>query len=134
MEKNQIKINPLPHSENAPTKKEVGQLSLDIYKTEDELVILAPIAGISKKDLEISLTDEILIIKGERSTSEEVAEENYYTKECFWGAFSRSIVLPEEADTQKIIANFNHNVLEIRIPLKKREQSKIIKIKTSEEE
>ncbi len=134
MKKNQIKINPLPHSDNTPTKKEIGQLSLDIYKTDTELVILAPIAGVSKKDLEISLTDEILIIKGERKHEEEINEDNYYTKECFWGAFSRSIVLPEEADTQDISANFQHNVLEIRIPLKKHEKSKIIKIKTSEEE
>jgi HSP20 family protein len=129
-----IKINPLPSPSVTKTKsdvpKEVGQLSLDIFKKGNELVLLAPIAGIKPDDVTISITDEVLVIKGTRVQKFEVSEEEYYTKECFWGRFSRSIVLPLEADAKNITANFDNHVLEIHIPLKEVETTKIIKIKS----
>jgi HSP20 family protein len=130
MKNSSIKIHPLPQSESHPLKKEVGQLSLDIYHTDKEIVILAPIAGVTKEDVSISVTDDVLVIKGERDQKEPVPEENYYTKECFWGNFARSIVLPLEADSKQIEASFEKNVLEIRIPKTEKEHTKIIKIKT----
>jgi HSP20 family protein len=128
MKPTSIKIHPLPSNEAEPLKKEVGQLSVDIYRTAKELVILAPIAGVNKDDVKISITDDVLVIKGERPAHENVPEENYYTQECFWGNFSRAIVLPEEADTKNISASFENNVLEIRIPKAEIEETKIIKI------
>lgn len=128
MKPTSIKIHPLPSNEAEPLKKEVGQLSVDIYRTAKELVILAPIAGVNKDDVKISITDDVLVIKGERPSHENVPEENYYTQECFWGNFSRAIVLPEEADTKNISASFENNVLEIRIPKAEIEETKIIKI------
>lgn len=129
MKNSSIKINPLPHNDKTPMKKEVGQLSLDIYHTDKEIVILAPIAGVEKDDISISVTDDVLVIKGERDQREEVPEENFYTKECFWGNFARSIMLPLEADSKNINATFEKNVLEIRIPKTEKETTKIIKIK-----
>lgn len=129
MKKDIIKIHPIVGQAKEPLKKEVGQLSLDIYHTDKEIVILAPIAGVTENDITVSVTDDVLIIKGERKSVEEIAEENYYTKECFWGGFSRSIVLPVEADTKNISATFENNVLEIRIPKTEIEHTKIIKIK-----
>jgi HSP20 family protein len=123
-----IKINPLPEKELL--KKEVGQLSVDIYHKEKEIVILAPIAGVEEKDVKISVTDDVLVIKGTRIAGEGVNDEDYYTRECFWGSFSRSIVLPEEADSKNISANFDNCVLEIRIPKTELEHTKIIKIKS----
>ncbi|MEK7547821.1 MAG: Hsp20/alpha crystallin family protein [Patescibacteria group bacterium] len=124
-----IKIHPLPSGSSEPIKKEVGQLSLDIYQTDKEIVILAPIAGVGKENINIAITDEVLVIKGTRPSKEHISEDCYYTKECFWGDFSRSIVLPEEADTQNASASFENNVLEIKIPKKEIERTKIIKIK-----
>jgi HSP20 family protein len=129
MKNSSIKIHPLPRDEKKPLKKEIGQLSLDIYHTNKEIVILAPIAGVEKDDVALSVTDDVLVIKGEREPGEQVKEEDYYTKECFWGNFARSIVLPLEADTKKITATFEQNVLEIRIPKSEIEHTKIIKIK-----
>lgn len=129
MKATSIKIHPLPSNDDEPMKKEVGQLSVDIYYTDKEIVILAPIAGVEKEKITLSVTDDVLVIRGERSAVEHVAEENYYTKECFWGNFSRSIVLPEEAETKEISASFNNSVLEIRIPKGEKEHTKIIKIK-----
>ena len=131
MKQTSIKINPLPDdSEKSPLQKDVGQLSVDIYYTEKEIVILAPIAGVEKEDIKVSLTEDVLVIKGDRKQIEKVSEENYYIKECFWGPFSRAIVLPLESDLSKISASFENNILEIRIPkTDKQEKTKIIKIK-----
>jgi HSP20 family protein len=125
-----IKIHPIPNDEKTPLKKEVGQLSLDIYHTDKEIIILAPVAGVSKEDIKLSITDDVLVIKGERKLRESVPEENYYTKECFWGDFSRSIVLPLEADIKGVEASFDNCVLEIHIPKTEVEKTKIIKIKS----
>lgn len=122
-----IKIHPLPHDDK-PLTKQVGQLSVDIYQTEQELVIIAPIAGVDKDNLHLSITDDVLVIQGERRSNQQVAEENYNVRECFWGPFSRSIVLPLEADISKVSAEFELNVLTIHIPKSPKEHSKIIKI------
>lgn len=132
MKNTAIKIHPIQEDSNEPINKEVGQLSVDIFQKEKEIVILAPIAGITKEDLKVSVTDDVLVIKGERHAPEEVPEENYYTRECFWGNFSRSIVLPEGADTKNITATFEDNVLEIHIPKGEVEHTKIIKIKNAD--
>jgi len=131
MKQSNIKISPINH-EDPPIKKEVGQLSVDIYHTDNEIVILAPIAGVKENDIEISLTDDVLVIKGKRDQKDEPPKENYYTKECFWGNFSRAIVLPNEADTKSISANFEDNVLEIRINKSHETATKVIKIKSKE--
>lgn len=130
MKQTSIKINPIPTGDGRePMKKEVGQLSVDIYRTDKEIVIMAPIAGINKDAIKLSVTDDVLVIKGDRPSREEIPEDNYYTHECFWGNFSRAIVLPLEADSKNISATFDDNVLEIRIPRKEVEHTKIIKIK-----
>ncbi len=129
MKPTSIKVHPISSSAQ-PAKKEVGQLSVDIYHLDKEIVILAPIAGVKKEDLHLSITDDVLVIKGERKEKEQVPEDNYYTRECFWGNFSRSIVLPEESDTKNITAAFEDHVLEIRIPKEEKEHTKVIKIKT----
>lgn len=131
MPSSNIKINPIspdPSKTDGPIEKEYGQLSLDIFHLDKEILILAPIAGVKEDNLSIAITDDVLVIKGMRQSKYEIPEENYYTKECFWGNFSRSIVLPPEADTRNISAKFKHNVLEIRIPKSDIESTKVIKI------
>ncbi|MFA7685771.1 MAG: Hsp20/alpha crystallin family protein [Candidatus Gracilibacteria bacterium] len=128
-----IKINPLlkdSSKNDGPIGKEYGQLSLDIFHLDKEIIVLAPIAGVKEEDISISITEDVLVIRGNRQSKYEVSEENYYTKECFWGNFSRSIVLPLEADTKNISAKFEHNVLEIHIPKPdpETEGPKVIKI------
>lgn len=129
MKNSSIKIHPADGSDT-PLKKEVGQLSLDIYQTEKEIIIVAPIAGVEKENINITVNEDILVIRGDRAQREQVSEENYYTKECFWGSFSRAIVLPKEADIKNISASFEQCVLEIRIPKAENETNKIIKIKS----
>jgi HSP20 family molecular chaperone IbpA len=84
-----------------------GQLTVDVYETEAHLVIIAPVAGVEISDIEITVSDgEVLTIRGVRSVVTKVKEDEYLTRECFWGAFSRSIVLPELLDVDSISAGF----------------------------
>ena len=131
MTNSNIKITPIHKSEikkNTPLGKEYGQLSLDIFHLDKELIILAPIAGVKEEDINISVTDDVLVIRGTRQERFNIPEENYYTKECFWGNFSRSIVLPLEAETKYISAKFDNNVLEIHIPKGEIQKTQVIKI------
>ncbi|MEK7544649.1 MAG: Hsp20/alpha crystallin family protein [Patescibacteria group bacterium] len=107
-----------------------GQLAVDIYQTAKEIIILAPIAGVDSKDVDVSVTDEVLTIKGARHLERKIEEEDYFTKECFWGGFSRSIILPESAELGKINATFEKGILEIRIPRGERIKTKVVRIKT----
>jgi len=110
---------------------EEGQLALDVYQTKDHIVILAPIAGVKLDDMTVSVVDDVLTIKGQRHLEVTVEEENYFTQECFWGDFSRSIVLPASVDSNRISASFKDGVLKIEIPKIEKVRSKVIRIKTS---
>lgn len=106
----------------------VGQLSVDIFQQNNEIIILAPVAGSTSKDVTISVTDDVLTIKGERLPDHKVEEKDFLTKECFWGKFERSIVLPKNANSKEIAASFKNNILEIHIPKTSDEKTKIVKI------
>ena len=113
------------------TDDEEGQLALDVYQTKDNIVILAPIAGVKLDDMTVQVADDVLTIKGRRHLATTVNTENYFTQECFWGDFSRSIVLPASVDSNKISAHFKDGVLKIEIPKIEKVRSKVIRIKTS---
>jgi len=107
-----------------------GQLALDVFQTNKHIVILAPVAGVKLDDMTVEVSDDVLTIKGHRQYEKTVEEENYFTQECFWGDFSRSIVLPASVDSNKISASFDDGVLKIEIPKIEKARSKTIKIKT----
>lgn len=93
-----------------------GQLAVDVFQNEKEIVIIAPIAGIKKDDVSISVTDDVLTIRGTRAFHFTVSPDEYVTRECYWGTFSRTIILPETADRTKVAASFKNAILTIRIP------------------
>ena len=78
-----------------------GQLTIDVYQTENDVVIKSTIAGVKPEDLDVSINNDMVTIKGERTSEEEVSEENYYYQECYWGGFSRSVVLPVDVVSEK---------------------------------
>ena len=100
-----------------------GELSVDVYQTPDSIVIKAFIAGVQPNSVDISLTREMLTISGTRQDEKEVEEDNYFQRELYWGAFSRTILLPEEVDVDMAEASEKHGILMIRLPKinKKRE-------------
>lgn len=107
-----------------------GQLALDIYQTPTHIVIVAPIAGVKMPDIDVSITEDVLTIKGKRYLEFDIPDEDYFTQECFWGDFSRSIVLPASVDASKISASFKDAVLKITIPKAEKVKTKIVRIKS----
>ncbi len=111
--------------------EEEGQLSVDIYQTEDELVVKSTIAGATAQDIEISLVDDMLTIRGQRELEEEVGADAYLYRECYWGRFSRSIILPVEVKHDKVAASLHNGVLTIRLPKAKRSKQLTIRVRDS---
>ena len=100
-----------------------GQLAIDVYQTENDLVIQSAIAGVRPENLEIALEKDILTIKGirEKPFNE---EGDYFSQECYWGPFSREIILPAEVDPNQAAAKMKEGVLTIRIPKIRREKKR----------
>ena len=75
---------------------EEGELTIDVYQTPNEIVIKSMVAGVKPEDLDISITRDMVVIKGKRETEKFVKDEDYYHQELYWGSFSRSIMLPAD--------------------------------------
>lgn len=121
----------MPKEEESGTLEEYeGQLAIDVYQTDNEIVIQAPIAGVKPEDLEVSISDEMVNIKGERKLRTEAKKENYLCQECYWGSFSRSYLLPVAVDTAKASASLKDGILTITIPKLEVSKTKILKVKT----
>lgn len=106
-----------------------GQLTVDVYQTEDDIVIKSTIAGVTPDDIDIGITSEMVTIKGRRRADEVVDAEDYYFQELYWGSFSRTVILPEDVDVDKASASMKNGVLTLRLP--KLARSKIKKVKVS---
>lgn len=98
-----------------PAAKE-GQLTVDVFQTAAEIIIQSAIAGVSQSDLDISLTREMVTIKGSRPRPETATAASYDHRELYWGAFSRAIILPMEVDVDKAKATLKNGLLTIRLP------------------
>lgn len=109
---------------------EEGELTVDIYDKDDSIVIQSTVAGVKPEDLEVSITSDMVSIKGTRQPADRVPEERYYYKELFWGTFARTVILPEEIDENRTEASLKHGLLTISLPKKKRGIAQKVKIKT----
>jgi HSP20 family protein len=106
-----------------------GQLAVDVYQTKDNVVIKAPIAGVTADRLDIEVAEDIVNIRGERVEEKEVDREHYYVQECYWGSFSRSVILPTSTMAEKASAALKDGVLTITIPKVAQDKVKKIKVK-----
>jgi len=102
-------------SEWAGEKDLEGQLLIDVYQTPQEIIIKSTVAGINPEDLKISLHNDLLTIKGKRSEDNNIKEEDYFYKECYFGSFSRSIILPAEVNNQRVDAILENGVLTVTL-------------------
>jgi len=105
-----------------------GELAIDVYQTEGELIIQSAIAGVKPEDLDISMERDVISIKGIRQNPFK-EEGDYFTQECYWGPFSREIILPTEVDPERIEAVMKDGVLTVRIPKIMREKLRKIKVR-----
>lgn len=118
----------IEHTEGEEPTLDVGQVALDILDTEDAIVIVAPLAGIDISDIDISVTRNILTISGERIRPPVYGNaQRILVNECFYGPFSRSIILPENLSFNKVSATMEDNLLSVAVP-KLNFPSKTIKI------
>lgn len=106
-----------------------GQLTVDVYQTPETIIVESTIAGVKPDDIDIDVTAESVTIRGERHQEEKIAENDYFYRECFWGKFSRSIILPQEVDPDKAHSTLRNGVLTIKLPKIHRNKSKKIKVK-----
>jgi len=109
--------------------KEEGQLSIDVYQTAEKLVVKSTIAGVKPNDIDISIDNDMLTIRGKREMINEVSESDYLYRECYWGSFSRSIILPFEVKANKIDAFLENGVLTVTLPKAQSEKKISIKVK-----
>jgi len=93
-----------------------GQLAIDVFQSGDEIVIKAPIAGVKPEDIDISINDDTVTVRGERKKEKETKQEDYYCQECYWGSFSRSVILPVSVAADKARAVFKDGILTISLP------------------
>lgn len=106
-----------------------GQLTVDVYQTPTEIVIESPIAGVDPEDLDISITEESVTVRGKRERTERVRDEDYFYQECYWGRFSRSVILPQEIDPERAEATIKNGVLIVHLPKLVRQKSKKLKVR-----
>ncbi len=105
-----------------------ANLTLDVIETGDSFVIKAAIPGVEPKDVEISVEDDVLTIKGEFEHKEEASEENYLRREIRYGSFQRQLRLPPTVDAEKADARFEHGMLRLSLPKKPEARARSIKI------
>lgn len=108
---------------------EEGQLSIDVYQTPTSIVVKSTIAGVKPGDIDISINNDLLTIRGKREMQESINDEHYLYRECYWGSFSRSVILPVEVESDKIDAYLENGVLTVVLPKAKNAKEVQIKVK-----
>lgn len=104
-----------------------GRLTIDVYETDSEIVVKSTVAGVDPSDLDINITPDSISIRGSRTQEEKVSSDSYFYQECFWGAFSRSVILPTEIDPDRAKASLKKGVLTIRLPkISRSEERKLV--------
>jgi len=118
-----------PLSKDDLLEESDGQLTIDVYQTPEAIIVESPIAGVNSDDLDIDITNESITIRGKRERSQKIKDEDYFYQECYWGKFSRSVILPQEVDAEKSEANIKEGVLTVWLPKLNRQKSKKLKVK-----
>lgn len=108
-----------------------GELTVDVYQTDEEIVIQTMVAGVRPEDLDISITRDMVTIKGERESGSEVGSEGYFHKELYWGSFSRTILLPEEVDVESSEASEKYGMLTIKLAKLDKNKKTKLKVKST---
>lgn len=109
-----------------------AQLTVDVYQTPDEIVIEAMIPGVKPDDLDVSITREMVTIRGSRERTRSVEDDQYFFKELFWGSFSRTILLPQEVEPDQADAREKNGVLIISLPKSDKNKTHKVRVKSSQ--
>ncbi len=108
---------------------EEGQLTVDVYESPTDIVIKTMVAGVKPEDLDVSITREMVTIRGKREEDRTVSEGDYFHRELYWGSFSRAIVLPKEIDIEEAEAIEKYGLLILKLPKLDKNREARLKVK-----
>lgn len=106
-----------------------GQLNIDMYQTKDNVIIKSTIAGVRPEDVDITVANDMVTIKGSRKKEENIAGDDYFYQECYWGSFSRSVIIPVDIESENIEADLKDGILTVVIPKAAKAKTKKVKVK-----
>ena len=118
-----------PKSAEQDTDGPVGQLTVDIYHTPNDIVVESAIAGAHPEDIDVVVATDSISIKGLRRRDPESPEAEYLHQECYWGKFTRSIILPEEVDPENASVKFKNGILSVRMPKTNRKKTRKLEVR-----
>jgi len=131
---------PAPHQEHAlaaehgdewmAEEAEEGQLTVDMHQTPSEIVVKTMVAGVRPEDLDISITRDMITIKGKREGERNISDDSYFHRELYWGSFGRTIILPAEVEPEEAEAVEKHGLLIIRLPKINKDKQMKVRVKT----
>ncbi|MGH7141261.1 MAG: Hsp20/alpha crystallin family protein [Minisyncoccia bacterium] len=120
-------MGPRTIANSLPSEEPEGELAVDVYQTPTHIIVKAMIAGVRPDNLDVTIARDSVSIRGKREQISESNDEHFYYQELYWGAFSRTIALPQEVDTESAEASERHGLLIIRLP--KLDKSRQMKLK-----
>ncbi len=124
------KDEPVTSSNWMQEEEEEGQLTVDLYQTPSDLYIETMVAGVRPEDLQITITRDMVTIRGKRDQSRVVNDEDYFSRELYWGVFSRTMSLPAEIEAEEAEAIEKHGLLIIRLPKINKEKQTQLRVKS----
>ena len=127
---------PIHHAEQPafmaePQEEPAGELAVDVYQTPTHIIIKAMIAGVNPDDLDVSITRDMVTIRGKRERHTEGNAGDFFFQELYWGAFSRTIVLPQEVEIEEADASEKHGLLTVRLPKLDKDRQAKLKVKSN---
>src|SRR3989344_9533832 len=111
-------------------ENEEAELAIDVYQTATDIIVQTMVAGVRPEDLELSVARDIVTIIGKREENRNIDEEDYFTKELYWGKFSRSISLPQEVEPEEVEATEKHGLLTIKLQKVDKEKTNNVKVRS----
>jgi HSP20 family protein len=111
-------------------EEEDAELTMDVYQTPTDIIVQTMVAGVRPEDLELTIARDMITVRGKREESRTIDEDNYFTKELYWGTFSRTISLPQEIDPEEAEATEKHGLLTIKLPKIDKEKKTSVKVKS----
>ncbi len=117
-------------NEAEPIETAEGELTVDVYQTNDAIIVQAMVAGVSSEDLSVSVTREMVTIRGKRDAPKGVTPDNYFFQELYWGSFSRTILLPTEVEPEETEATEKHGLLTVKLPKIDKGRTQTVKIRS----
>ncbi len=111
-------------------ENEEAELAVDVYQTPTDIIVQTMVAGVRPEDLELSIARDMITIVGKREESRTIDEENYFSKELYWGKFSRTISLPQEVEPEEVEATEKHGLLTIKLKKVDKDKKNSVKVRS----